>query len=118
MGCACVFYSPASLPFHSPSLLSPQVKHVFRLLRDALSRGRGVEWVLLENVEALLDRGRGPAGAGPTAGTGADAPPGVAWLAEQFEGLGYASWAHRVVNAAGEKGGRRGETGGGSAFRW
>jgi len=42
-------------------------------------------------VEAILDRG-----------TERDDLPPIAWLAAQFEGLGYMSWAHRVVNAAGE----------------
>jgi len=43
-------------------------------------------------VEAILDRG-----------TERDDLPPIAWLAAQFEGLGYMSWAHRVVNAAGER---------------
>ena len=38
-------------------------------------------------VEALLDRVKGQ-------------PPAVAWLGEQFERLGYCSWAYRVVNTA------------------
>ena len=33
-----------------------QVKHVIRLLKGAVERQRPIEWVLLENVEALLDR--------------------------------------------------------------
>ena len=28
-------------------------------------------------------------------------PPAAEWIATQFEGLGYASWAYRVVSAAG-----------------
>ncbi len=43
--------------------------------------------VLLRQVEALLDRARGE-------------PPAVAWLGQQLEGLGYSSWAYRVVNTA------------------
>jgi hypothetical protein len=91
------------------------VKHVFRLLEGALAAGRGVEWVLLENVEALLDRGRAPpaerggGAARPRGRSNPDAPPpGIAELAARFEALGYQSWAHRVVNAAGEGEGERG----------
>ena len=43
--------------------------------------------VWLRQVEALLDRARGE-------------PPAVAWLGQQLEGLGYSSWAYRVVNTA------------------
>ena len=53
--------------------------------------------LLPPQVEAILDRG-----------TERDDLPPIAWLAAQFEGLGYMSWAHRVVNAAGA---RRGEGG-------
>ena len=28
-------------------------------------------------------------------------PPVVEWVVQQFEELGYASWAHRIVNTAG-----------------
>jgi hypothetical protein len=43
--------------------------------------------VWLRQVEALLDRARGE-------------PPAVAWLGQLLEGLGYSSWAYRVVNTA------------------
>lgn len=39
-------------------------------------------------VEALLDKARGEV-------------PAVQWVVQQLEGLGYTSWAHRVVNSAG-----------------
>jgi hypothetical protein len=39
-------------------------------------------------VEALLDRCHG-------------GPPLVSWVVSQLEGLGYRSWAHRVVSSAG-----------------
>ena len=92
-----------------------QVKHVIRLLKGAAERQRPIEWVLLENVEALLDRQKSPpklkrgngtvgSDAGDPAASRASPPqlgaPPVAWLASQFEGMGYTSWAHRVVNAA------------------
>jgi site-specific DNA-cytosine methylase len=64
------------------------VRHVFRLLERAARDRRPVPWVLLENVEALLDRR-------------SDGPPVVAWLAAKFEALGYRSWAHRVVCSSG-----------------
>lgn len=54
------------------------------LLRD----GNRQTWPLhVIQVEALLDRVKGQ-------------PPAVAWLGEQFERLGYCSWAYRVVNTA------------------
>jgi hypothetical protein len=40
-------------------------------------------------VEALLDRTRGE-------------PPAIAFIAQQLEALGYQSWAHRLINSAGE----------------
>jgi site-specific DNA-cytosine methylase len=63
------------------------VRHVFRLLQGAIDRHRPVPWVLLENVEALLDRqaGRLPAAHHVTAA---------------LEALGYRSWAQRVVCSA------------------
>lgn len=38
-------------------------------------------------VEGLLDRGNGQA-------------PVIQYVVEQFERLGYASWAHRIINTA------------------
>ncbi|CAL8466241.1 g5777 [Coccomyxa elongata] len=64
------------------------VRHVFRLLKAALKDNRGIPWVLLENVEGLLDRSAGQ-------------PPVIQYIVEQFEQLGYASWAHRIINTAG-----------------
>ena len=42
-------------------------------------------------VEGLLDRSAGQ-------------PPVIQYIVEQFEQLGYASWAHRIINTAGEDG--------------
>lgn len=39
-------------------------------------------------VDALLNGVRGEA-------------PAVEWIVQQFEDLGYASWAHRIINTAG-----------------
>ncbi|KAK9917248.1 hypothetical protein WJX75_002338 [Coccomyxa subellipsoidea] len=63
------------------------VRHVFRLLETALRDNRGIQWVLLENVEGLLDRINGQA-------------PVIQYIVEQFERLGYTSWAHRIINTA------------------
>lgn len=63
------------------------VHHVFRLLKAALEDHRGVPWVLLENVEGLLDRIDGGA-------------PVIEHVVTQLEAMGY-SWAYRVVNTAG-----------------
>ena len=65
------------------------VHHVFRLLQQfKRDHGRPVPWVLLENVQALLDR------------RGKEAPP-IQYILNQFVELGYASWAYRVVSSAG-----------------
>ena len=64
------------------------VRHVFRLLQGAIDAKRPVPWVLLENVEALLDRQSGRL-------------PAVHYVAGALEALGYSSWAQRVVSAAG-----------------
>ncbi|CAL5222509.1 g4883 [Coccomyxa viridis] len=64
------------------------VRHVFRLLEQALRDKRGVPWVLLENVEGLLDRQVGTL-------------PVVQYVVEQFERLGYQSWAQRILSTAG-----------------
>lgn len=63
------------------------VRHVFRLLDDSIRRGRPVPWVLLENVEALLDRH-------------GDAAPAVHHVTAALEALGYHSWAQRTVCSA------------------
>ncbi|BDA42016.1 probable BsuMI modification methylase subunit YdiP at N-terminal half [Coccomyxa sp. Obi] len=63
------------------------VRHMFRLLETALKDDRGIPWVLLENVEGLLDRSAGQ-------------PPVIQYVVEEFERLGYASWAHRIINTA------------------
>eukprot|EP00887_Chlorella_sp_A99_P001977 scaffold18.g1977.t1 len=47
-----------------------------------------VPWVLLENVEALLDRHGGE-------------PPVAQYVVRRLIDLGYGSWAYRVVNSAG-----------------
>lgn len=63
------------------------VRHVFRLLDGAAAANRPVPWVLLENVEALLDRQAG-------------ALPAVHYVVGALEALGYSSWAQRVVCSA------------------
>ena len=63
------------------------VQHVFRLLKVALDDHRGVPWVLLENVEGLLDRI-------------SEGPPAIEYVVGQLEKMGY-SWAYRLVNTAG-----------------
>jgi site-specific DNA-cytosine methylase len=63
------------------------VRHVFRLLQGAIEAKRPVPWVLLENVEALLDRQT-------------EKPPAVHYIVAALEMLGYGSWAHRVICSA------------------
>ena len=63
------------------------VQHVFRLLKAALDDNRGIPWVLLENVEGLLDRIE-------------DRPPVIEYVVDQLEEMSY-SWAHRIVDTAG-----------------
>lgn len=63
------------------------MRHVFRLLDDSIRRGRPVPWVLLENVEALLDRH-------------GDTPPAVHFVTSALEALGYHSWAQRTICSA------------------
>ena len=63
------------------------VRHVFRLLQGAINASRPVAWVLLENVEALLDRHAGGA-------------PAVQPVVAALEALGYQSWAQRVLCSA------------------
>ena len=60
---------------------------MFRLLKAALDDKRGVPWLLLENVEGLLDRIE-------------DRPPVIEYVVRQLEEMGY-SWAHRIVDTAG-----------------
>jgi len=64
------------------------VNHVFRLLETAKAAHRPVPWVLLENVEAILDRIHGN-------------DPAIKHVTDKLQQLGYASWAHRVINTAG-----------------
>lgn len=65
------------------------VHHIFRLLRRFQSDyGRPVPWVLLENVQALLDR------------RGKDSPA-IEYILNQFMELGYGSWAYRVISSSG-----------------
>jgi DNA (cytosine-5)-methyltransferase 1 len=63
------------------------VRHVFRLLAKAKQDGRPVPWLLLENVEALLDRH-------------GDDPPVIAYVVQQVMELGYGSWSYRVVSSS------------------
>jgi site-specific DNA-cytosine methylase len=87
-GFPCVDISRAGLRRGLSGAASGLVRHVFRLLQQAMDEHRPVPWVLLENVEALLDR------------AGGKAPP-VQMIVESLEGLGYNSWAQRVVCSAG-----------------
>ncbi|KAL0032292.1 hypothetical protein WJX79_002892 [Trebouxia sp. C0005] len=87
-GFPCIDVSRAGLRAGLQGKSSGLVRHVFRLLDQALRDRRGVPWVLLENVEALLDR------------TGGQTPL-IDYVATQFESLGYHSWAHRVISSAG-----------------
>jgi site-specific DNA-cytosine methylase len=63
------------------------VRHVFRLLQGAIKDERAVPWLVLENVEALLDRQT-------------EEPPAVHYIVAALEALGYDSWAHRVICSA------------------
>lgn len=64
------------------------VRYVLQLLQRARADLRPVPWVLLENVEALLDRAKG-------------SDPPIRAIVDCLEQLGYRSWAHRVVCSAG-----------------
>ncbi len=61
------------------------VGEVFRLLRNAVARGRPVPWIVLENVSFMLHLEAGRA---------------MERLCAEFEALGY-RWAYRVVNSLG-----------------
>ncbi|KAK9799826.1 hypothetical protein WJX73_006324 [Symbiochloris irregularis] len=87
-GFPCIDVSRAGLREGLEGQSSGLVRHVFRLLRRSLQQGRPVPWVLLENVDALLNSIRGE-------------PPVIEWIVDQFEQMGYCSWAHRIVNTAG-----------------
>ena len=75
-----------------PSQSTCLVQHVFRLLKAAIDDKRGVPWLLLENVEGLLDRIEAR-------------PPVIEYVVRQLEEMGY-SWAHRIVDTAGATLGR------------
>lgn len=87
-GFPCVDVSRAGLRRGLEGQSTGLVRHVFRLLQRARDDRRPVPWVLLENVEALLDRHGGD-------------PPVMQYCAQKFIELGYQSWAYRVVNSAG-----------------
>ena len=122
-GFPCIDVSRAGLRRGMGGQSTSLVRHVFRLLEQALRDKRGVPWVLLENVrhsifsmswsgfftsacvlgeltaplgepfgcmqvEGLLDRQVGTV-------------PVVQYIAEQFERLGYQSWAQRILTTAG-----------------
>ena len=76
------------MPQHTCVQSTGLVRHVFRLLQGAIAAKRPVPWVLLENVEALLDRQSGRL-------------PAVHYVVGALEALGYCSWSQRVVSAAG-----------------
>jgi ribosome biogenesis GTPase A len=65
------------------------VRHVFRLLQRAIDDRRPVQWVLLENVRALLEQLPGKQ------------PPPIDPLVATLERLGYRSWAYRVLCSGG-----------------
>ena len=79
-GFPCVDVSRAGLRRGIRGKSTGLVKHVFRLLKVAKDDNRPINWVLLENVEALLDRI-------------GDQPPPIAYILQQLEELGYGSWA-------------------------
>ncbi|PSC75340.1 methylase [Micractinium conductrix] len=87
-GFPCVDVSRAGLRRGLEGQSTGLVRHVFRLLQRAKDDRRPVPWVLLENVEALLDRHGGD-------------PPVMQYCTQQLIQLGYQSWAYRVVNSAG-----------------
>ncbi|KAF5830012.1 S-adenosyl-L-methionine-dependent methyltransferase [Dunaliella salina] len=87
-GFPCIDVSRAGLRRGVEGECTGLVRHVFRLLHRAKLDGRAVPWVLLENVEALVDRVQG-------------GPPAIQSITDALEQLGYNSWAHRVVCTAG-----------------
>jgi len=87
-GFPCIDVSRAGLRRGLDGQSTGLVRHVFRLLQVAKDRNRPVNWVLLENVEALLDRAD-------------DQPPAIAFVVQQLMDLGFSSWAYRVVSSAG-----------------
>ena len=87
-GFPCIDISRAGLKQGLAGGSSGLVGHVFRLLRRAIQDGRPINWVLLENVEALLDRAGGR-------------QPAVKAITDELEELGYSSWCHRVICSAG-----------------
>lgn len=64
------------------------VRYVLKTLDRARADRRPVPWVLLENVEALLDRTKGN-------------DPAIRAIVDCLEQIGYKSWAHRVICSAG-----------------
>lgn len=87
-GFPCIDVSRAGLRKGLEGKSTGLVRHVFRLLRVAKERRQPINWVLLENVEALLDRMD-------------DQPPVIAFVVQQLMDIGYTSWAYRVVSSAG-----------------
>jgi predicted CxxxxCH...CXXCH cytochrome family protein len=63
--------------------------HAAAAAATAAAAAAAVPPLSMQQVEALLDRCHG-------------GPPLVSWVVAQLEGLGYRSWAHRVVSSAGE----------------
>jgi site-specific DNA-cytosine methylase len=87
-GFPCIDISRAGLKQGLAGQSSGLVAHVFRLLKRAKDDGKPIAWVLLENVEALLDRAGGRT-------------PAIKAITDQLEEIGYHSWAHRVICSAG-----------------
>ncbi|KAJ9523029.1 hypothetical protein QJQ45_023803 [Haematococcus lacustris] len=103
-GFPCVDVSRAGLRQGLAGDSSGLVRHVFRLLADSKAKHRPVPWVLLENVEALLDRCQGEEAAAQR-------------IVDTLEFLGYSSWAQRVVCTAGQWPDSTGITGAGGRGR-
>mmetsp|Transcript_8743 Transcript_8743/g.26158 ORF Transcript_8743/g.26158 Transcript_8743/m.26158 type:complete len:819 (+) Transcript_8743:109-2565(+) len=91
-GIPCIDVSCAGQRKGMSGLRTSLVQHVFRLLQQAQEDRRPVPWLLLENVEALLNKHDGLHG---EAGK-----PVISYIAQEVEALGYQSWAYRIVNTA------------------
>jgi len=87
-GFPCIDVSRAGLRTGLNGQSTGLVRHIFRLLKKAAQNNRAIPWVLLENVEALLDRH-------------GDHPPVMSYVVNQLMDLGYGSWAYRVISSAG-----------------
>lgn len=82
-GFPCTDLSQAGRTAGISGTQSSLVSHVFEALRLAETRGRGVPWLLIENVPNMLLLDRGQA---------------MRYLVDELEKLGY-RWAYRVVDS-------------------